>query len=428
MLAAFAIKCKESLHLCKHNQSCKHMQLLNLWIKLQERYFMKKLILGLIALASSASFAGNGSSGGGNIFGDQLNPWFLQNTKTVTYCIEVDQSFASIDRSQISNVVERSIDYWKRTFTNYSGNFQYDFNFNVKLATQDFIQTDCLVNTDIRFQFGFLTDDQKKQIPNYRQLIGLAYRTSFDDVNLKAKGFIYIAPELGNLRPQSPNMHQFPWSHGKNVGLELVLTHELGHIFGLQDDHYSHSGLMSAKFAEQITSKEGIRFVNSEPRKEIPSPFGCNKSFDGEHEMEIEFQDIPGKSHNHDIRTELGLPTKFKAKFLSSNFLMKIFVDNKEFGKIYLKEFGEISGGSADPAITVYLTKKQNVFSRLPTRAYNTHLLAYHVDKNITKKGEVLNLVDGRTFKVFINYDQSCIPAIGMSYQDEVYMDIFSGL
>jgi hypothetical protein len=107
---------------------------------------------------------------------------------------------------------------------------------------------------------------------------------------------------------------------------------------------------------------------------------------------------------------------------------MKILVDGKDFGQVQLKQFGEVSGGLSDPAITVYLTKKQNVFQGLPGRAYNSHLLAYHLERDITKKGEELKLADGRTYKVFIKYDQLCMPSIGMIYQDEVHMDIFAGL
>jgi hypothetical protein len=392
---------------------------------------MKKWFLNFILLSSLSAFAGNGSSGGGNIFGDQLNPWFLQNTNSVKYCVEVDPQFSKLNKAQIVQLIESSINYWKKTFANYSGNFQYDFVFKVKLATQEFILTDCDESTDLKFQMGFLTEEQKKELPNYRQLIGLAYRTHYDDVNLKGKGYIYIAPEAGPLRPNSTLMHQSPWSYGKNLGLEMLITHELGHVFGLQDDHYSFFGLMSAKFAEQITSKSNIIYMNSVSRKEIPSPLGCNSSFDGDHEVEIEYTHISGSKFNKinpDIRTELGLPTKFKARFLSSNFLMKIFVDGKDFGQVQLQQYGELSGGLSDPAITVYLTKKQNVFQGLPNRAFNSHLLAYHLERDVTKKGEELKLIDGRSFKVFIKYDQSCMPSIGMLYQDEVHMDIFAGL
>jgi guanylate kinase len=68
------------------------------------------------------------------------------------------------------------------------------------------ILDDCNNSADLKFQLGFLTEDQKKEITNYKQLLGVAYRTSYDQVNLKGQGFIYIAPEKGPNRPLSPGM------------------------------------------------------------------------------------------------------------------------------------------------------------------------------------------------------------------------------
>jgi len=396
---------------------------------------MKKWLLSLMFISLSA-FAGNGSSGGGNIFGDQLNPWFLQNTKTVNYCVEIAPEFSSIPKTRILEIISKSFAYWKKTFTNYSGNFEGDFPFTVNLGSQEFILNEaCTEATDLKFQLGFLTADQKKEITNYRQLLGLAYRTSYDEANLRAKGFIYIAPETGVSRPLSPNLHQAPWSFGKNIGFELILTHEMGHIFGLQDDHYSSGGLMSAKFADLVTSKSAIRYVNSVPAKDIPSPFGCNAGFEGDHEFEFLGVEIPGDidpTHSalmsDDLRTMLGLPKNYKARFQTVKGLMTIKVEGKKFGHIKLSDFGEISGSRADTAISVYLTKKQKVFTNLPNIAFNTHLDIYHVVKSISRKGEELKLVDGKSLSVFVQYDQSCIPSVGMIHDDEVHFDIFAGL
>lgn len=396
---------------------------------------MKQFMTLLVLAFSLSSFAGNGSSGGGNIFGDQLNPWFMQNTKSVNYCVEIAPEFSSIPKTRILESINKSFAYWKRTFAQGSDTLGQGFPLEIALGTQEFILNEsCSDDIDLKFQLGFLTDDQKKELPNYRQLLGLAYRTSYDEVNLRAKGFIYIAPESGAFRPLSPNLHQIPWSFGKNMGFDLVITHEMGHLFGLQDDHYSYSGLMSAKFVENITTKASIRYVNTTAAKEIPSPFGCNVRFEGDHELEFRSSDIPGSetkkitAGDENIRVMLGLPENFKARFQTVNGSMNIQIDDKDFGQIKINEFGMISGSQSDPAITVYLTKKQRVFNSLPRIAYNTHLQIYDVLKSITRKGDELRLVNGKTLKVFIQYDQLCFPSVGMIYNDEVYFDIFSDL
>ena len=394
---------------------------------------MKRFIFLGLMLALPA-FAGNGSSGGGNIFGDQLNPWFLQNTKTVNYCVEIDPSFSTLGRERILQLIDKSFGYWKKAFASASGLHSY-MNFNPKLATQKFILSEeCHAGIDVKFQLGFLTPDQKKTLPGYKQLLGLAYRTSYDEVNLKGKGFIYIAPESGPARPLSPNLHSNPWSYGKQRGLELVLTHELGHIFGLQDHHYTYFSLMGAKFPDTMTSKGSVEHLNSEKR-EFPSPLGCNAKFEGDHQVFYMSAEIPPteieieKNKMTDpLRTELGLPSKFAARFTTRNNKMVIRINKKVFGEIDLVPFGNTSGGESEPAVSLYLTKKQKVFKKLPENHFNTHSVIYDVTINTTKKNEELKLSNGKSYKVFVQYSNHCYPTIGMIHNDQLYFDIFSGL
>lgn len=396
---------------------------------------MKQFLALALAVFSIPAFSGNGSSGGGNIHGDQLNPWFLQNTKQVEYCVEISPDFSSLPRARILTLVEKSLSFWKKTFSEYSINFSLDFEFEAVVAGQTFNYTEaCTDQTDLKFQLGFLTEEQKLELPNYKQLLGIAFRTSYDEQLLKGKGFIYIAPETGPLRPSSANLHPTPWSHKTNAGLEYMLIHELGHVFGLQDDHYSSSGIMSAKFAEMVTSKNVISQLNLKREIQVPSPFGCNKKFDGFFEMEIHTGEFPGtvvypqrEGLTEELKQILGLPRKFKANFKSTQGLLTIKVDKKIFGSVKLKDGGNIAGGQMDPAITVYLTRDQRVFKNLPKPAYNSHLEIYHVNKSITRRDEVLNLANGKELKVFIQYDQSCIPTIGTVHNGELHFDIFSG-
>jgi len=131
----------------------------------------------------------------------------------------------------------------------------------------------------------------------------------------------------------------------------------------------------------------------------------------------------------NDLRILLGLPVKdYKVRMNTSNSVMKISIDSKPYGEIKFNTFGDVSGNRSDSAVSVYLTKKQKVFNNLPNAAYNNHLVIYHVEKSITRKAEELKLVDGKSFKIFIQYDQSCIPSVGMTHNDEVHFDIFAGL
>lgn len=392
---------------------------------------MKKLVMALGMVLTSLSWAGNGSSGGGNIYGDQLNPWFLQNTKTVTYCVEIAPEFGAISEERVLEIISDSFMYWKKIFASHeSSDFAYGFKLEAKVATQEFVHVEkCSNDTDITFQMGFLTDEQKVKNSNYSQLLGLAQRTSYNEINLRGKGFIYIAPEEGELRPTSYNLHPKPWSHGRNGGLRMTLLHELGHIFGLQDHHYDDHGLMSALWVEKITSKDTLPVVSSLEGTNIPSPLGCNKDYDGSMAIGYMTDSIPPTEFSiqaSDIGSYLGLGNRFTVQINTKNRIMEISIDGNAFGSITFKPYGQISG-EINPAVKIYLSEKQQVFKGLPKEAFNRSIAIYHIAKSILARSEVLKLYDERSLDVFVEFNQDCLPTIGTVFNGNPIFDIFIG-
>src|SRR4051812_27862966 len=49
-------------------------------------------------------------SGGGELVRDTQNPWFIQNTASVSYCIEVDPNHFKAPRDRIEAVVKTAFD------------------------------------------------------------------------------------------------------------------------------------------------------------------------------------------------------------------------------------------------------------------------------------------------------------------------------
>lgn len=228
-------------------------------------------VMMILATVLSSHRANAGwNSGGGELIKDSNNPWFIQNTKNITYCVGVDEANFHVKLDHAEEIIADAFSYWKKEFA-YSRSENDGFEF--KVATQQFVKEDCSDSTDIRFQLGFLTPEQTTKLSDIREFISRAIRTDYDRVHLKGKGFIYIAPEAGTLRPTSTELADTPWQMANGKILLQVLIHELGHVFGIphMGDQKNVFSLMSADFPDFITEKNTAKFVTDTPP---PSFFG----------------------------------------------------------------------------------------------------------------------------------------------------------
>ncbi len=119
------------------------------------------------------------------------------------------------------------------------------------MGTQSFIEVACGTNDiDLQFQFGYetLTPEQKTFLKDPSKYVGVAVRTAYDPVQIRGKGFIYVASDTGpNAYRNNGTLVSKAWSQPKL--LQYVILHELGHIFGLP---HAGGGLMSQTFLEQV--------------------------------------------------------------------------------------------------------------------------------------------------------------------------------
>lgn len=238
---------------------------------------MKKLFTILLIWASvtESGFAGAWASGGGELYRDGSNPWFLHNTRKVTYCVLVDEMNFGVNKTTAERITRLAIEYWKHEFSN-----AVTPDSEISIATQDFELGECNATTDLRVQLGVLTDIQMDQFAliekRPQQFVGLAIRTEYDEVNLKGKGFVYISPESGILRFEGQSLMNHPWSladlpdylPNKDHGiLHKVLVHELGHVFGVQHtpspytlDSFDTS-VMDPEYPELLVSEKTDRNI-----------------------------------------------------------------------------------------------------------------------------------------------------------------------
>ncbi len=210
------------------------------------------------------TLAGGWVSGGGEFITDQHNPWFLENTKTVKYCIDIDEKSFGLNRSDAETAVSDAINYWKSQLAKVeSWTSIPDFSF--RLGTQTYIKSTCDDTTDIRFQFGVFTKEQMDKLPNPKGHVGFTIRTDYDPVNMKGTGFIYISPESGPLALEiNKGDNTKFWSDYLGAfRLHSILVHELGHTLGIT--HNNELNLMREDFPSAMIQVEAASIHYSLP-------------------------------------------------------------------------------------------------------------------------------------------------------------------
>lgn len=246
----------------------------------------------VLVLGAPAALGGQWSSGGGELFRDTKNPWFPKPATDVRYCVQIDHNLFGVDQSVAERAIETALAYWKKELTTTASGM------NVDVGTQSFHRVACGKNTDLTFQLGVLDEEQRNFLRDPTLFAAIAVRTDYDIAKRRGQGFIYVAPEQGSLRPSSVNLRSDPWRAFGGRLLELVLMHELGHVFGL--GHINSEGLMDERFVDFILNRH---VTQPQYEKENPQIFHFRRSVmhdvgpcwgaAGFQKLRYEFFDIP---------------------------------------------------------------------------------------------------------------------------------------
>ena len=297
------------------------------------------------------------SSGGGEIVKEGHNPWFIQNTKSVRYCIEINPEQVNLSAEVIDQQIQRALTYWQDEFKHSQNQF-----FDIQVATQEFILDTCDKNSpvDITFQFGVLSKKQRQYLRDPKRFPAITVQTNYDREEMRGRGFIYFAPESGDDALEDESLISHPWSRHKNI-LYWTLVHELGHVFGLAHSASNPARFhpMSHLFVEYILKKENQSSIGLwQPRsffririKENQSPqFICRDQVS----VAMQFFGIP--SHLRCIGIVLkenGIQVLAADSFTSSSILIGTIT--------FLKHSPSIK-----PAMTISLPAEQNVIGDKP--------------------------------------------------------------
>jgi hypothetical protein len=334
---------------------------------------------------------------------DEKNPWFIQNTYQINYCIEIDEDNFGLKRQSLDWAIDRAAEYWQRQFLQNDPWPENEAGLEVVLGTQEFFEVPCdRPDVDLVLQFGVLKDDQREAIPFPNQTVSAAIRTTYDPRILKGKGFIYVAPAYGRLALRGMNVVENPWSNIR--ALELILMHELGHVYGVPNavDEYS---LMNPNFPRWLVTDP----LREESKREVylrrdwiaPSLFTYGSDEFGAGACNRLSPDL--------IKKFVGLEESIHCLHFRSERSGEMQVS----GYLPSAEYGHFATGSLNPAGTeriflgqLVITAEQQVFDFLPET--NLSLKTYFTEHR-SYFGKTVSNIDHIERPIFVDLYPSLI-------------------
>lgn len=218
----------------------------------------------MIAAPSAMADRGGWVASGGELFRYGKNPWFLKNTKSVDYCIDLDTASVSASKTTVQEVIREAIAYWQNEFKAQGATAGAGF---AALGTQVFNEvSSCSEAVPLQFRIGHgvLDKDELEEIQDPKRFVGVSIRKEYDTVTLAGKGIVFISSDRGpnayTARPDST--HLFPEAWKERRLLFYALIHEMGHVFGIP---HTGNGLMSEVFLEQLLHKRFVQFYLDNP-------------------------------------------------------------------------------------------------------------------------------------------------------------------
>lgn len=247
----------------------------------RRKFFFTPTLFAFGVLVSVFGFRASGkggvSDGGVYKYGNQANPWFLENTDFVRYCIHINEANAGLSKEKASAIISDSFAEWKKVFASIGEGNSIEERLlpygRIRLGTQEFIES-CQGEIDLNFYLGVPEHSSLKEFHSQLDdFLGLTIRTHYDSVNLKGKGFIYIAPDKE--LSAYPEENWTRWTFLKNFAFRTMIRHELSHLFGIGhgegilDGRFIEAEILSLSLFSKRSKEEGS---SGKRRTLLPDP------------------------------------------------------------------------------------------------------------------------------------------------------------
>lgn len=350
------------------------------------------------------------------------NPWFLNNVREISYCVEIDSANFGVSTEVAQNKVKKALDFWQSEFSKASLPSLPTFG-ALKIASQNFVEKICDDTTDLRFQFGSLSQEQITRLQTPQNFAALSVRTKYSAQEMRAQGFVYMAPARGPLAYKYENYLQDVWSRDQSEILYRTLVHELGHVFGLP--HLGAYGeLMSEGYVESLithsllqdeTIKTKSRALNFFSLVKV-SPVICpdptllkewQKFFNlGDNDTCVQFR------FEHDSLSEFFAPSK-----------VQVWAGSSENGQLKQVAQAELTVGRFNPTYLslIHLPEEQTLFDKVELQSADLGVIGTPL-MSITKRGSFVS-PDGQTkHNISVRFDQgsSAFYIDGVNSQGEI--------
>jgi hypothetical protein len=237
------------------------------------------VVLACCAAMSSVTWAGAGSSGGGDNVGLESDAaWFTGTNRTIRACFDLASDFG-VDAATAKREIEGAFATWQRYIDR---KFKFA-DLSLGIVTSVAADAHCRGDEDLKFYLG--TDTQETRLARFKYVnpTAFAFRTDYDRAMGWGKGWIWIAPPASvfpkeNFPDWQLTDHGIPGMEKAPYQLRAMLIHEIGHVLG---NAHVPGTIMSERISEYLRAGYDWDATRIDQARELAVCWQCGYEWNG---------------------------------------------------------------------------------------------------------------------------------------------------